>query len=644
MCNYYILFCIEYQPLFNFSEADCEIASLANELDAPVMGNDSDFYIFNIKHGYIPFQQYNFAGRNTTVKKFSFDGFARHLAINPEMSPLLASLVGNDYISDSMLGPFSSHIQQLLSSSKLDAGSKKCKVPVIAQFLSKYKSMSEACKAVISLYQNGSESAFAKVLHLSINEYQIKRSNLIGYFASRSLGCDVCTYNGCSLPQWIVKMYREGLIASEGLACLCNRQVFLRPQCEDVSLPSTQTCAEGLRWYYYELALNCEVTSTAVLGLPSKSKASTSSLATSNQIELEGHFNRILVGGFKAEEKWGITSCKDVSPLTANSGTELQPPQNQASISNMTIYGQYEWIPNFDPWAQEIQTHGGYNDTLSPVPGKAGIPTTKIAQTESRTDFHHTLQDKTTSYGTSTSTIHTKQDFHLTITNTLESEFAHKLNVENTTKPEETGLTSTWDKSIEDRETDYPSESSSSLVKEGNSADDSIVVIEFDREGSTLARKKVNITPQAKPKIHDIRRMSDSVKRSHLLSLLDSDLSFIHGLPIKHQLVASALRYWVIRSQGLKPAHLAALLVHYVGEKRIVTTSKSIQVTIQAVHGFSQWQNVLYWVERFNALFSFPFPTPEVARLYDGVHVCLLYERLRVIGQYYCILWSHGMG
>ena len=144
------------------------------------MGNDSDFYIFNIKHGYIPFQQYNFTGRNTRVQKFSFDGFARHLAINPEMSPLLASLVGNDYISDSMLRPFSSHIQQLLSSSKLDAGSKKCNVPVIAQFLSKYKSMSEACKAVISLYQNGAESAFAKVLHLSINEYQIKWSNLIG--------------------------------------------------------------------------------------------------------------------------------------------------------------------------------------------------------------------------------------------------------------------------------------------------------------------------------------------------------------------------------------------------------------------------------------------------------------------------------
>ena len=382
------------------------------------MGNDSDFYIFNIKHGYIPFQQYDFTGRNTRVKKFSFDGFARYLAIDPEMLPLLALLVGNDYISKSMLTKFDTHI-----------GHAWKRAPVIAQFLSKHRSMPEACEAVISLYQNDAKSEFAEKLPLSIKEYQIERSNLIGYFVSRSLSCNVRTYNGHPLPQWVVKLYREGLIASEGLNCLCNRKIFLRPQSEDVSLPSTQICAEGLRRYYYKLALN---------------------------------------------------------------------------LANFT---------------------------------------------------------------------------------------------------------------------------------------DSVTVIEFDREGSMLARKKVNLTPKTEPQIHDIPKMSDAAKRSCLLSVLDSDLPFIHGLPIKHQLVASALRYWVIHSEGLEPAHLAALLVHYVGEKQILY----YPVTIQAVHGFSQWQNVLYWVERLNALFSSPFPTPEVAKLYDGVYVCRLYQRLALLGQYYCILWSHGM-
>ena len=471
------------------------------------MGSDSDFYIFNIKHGYIPFQQYDFAGRNTRVKKFSFDGFSKHLSIEPEMSPLLASLVGNDYISDAMLRPFNTHIQQLVNMSKLDAGSRKCKVPPIAQFLSKYKSTSEACQAVINLYGDGAESAFVKALHLSIKEYQIKQSNLIGYFVSGSLCCNVFTYNGHSLPKWVVKLYREGLIASEGLACLCNRQLFLRPQCEDVSLPSAQICAKGLRWHYYELALGCELATTVlpVTEFQSKSKSRSSDRATGGQIE---------------------------------------------------------------------------------------------------EDFEEILE-----------------------------EFDHKVNM----KAEEIRFPSTWSKSIEHDKMDNPREATSNLVEETNSTD-CIVAIEFDREGSTLARKKVNLTPQTKPQIHDIPKMSDAEKKNHLLMVLDSDKRFIQGLPIEHQLVASALRYWFLHSQNLKPAHLAALLVHYVGKKQNATARQySTQITIQAVHGFSQWQNVLYWVERLNALFCFVFPTPELSQLYDGLQVCLMYERLRVTGQYCCV-------
>ena len=225
---------------------------MANELDAPVMGKDCDFYVFNIKKGYIPFEEF-FTSQNTRVKKFSFDGFVQYVkqqfAIDSEMLPLLASLLGNDYISGDLLRKFHDSL-------KLDTNSKK--VPIIASFLSQYQSISDACGAVIELYQNDS-AEFAEALFLSIEEYQKTGSNLIHYFNSDSLSCKVRTYNGHPLPKWVVKLYREGLIASEGLHCLCNRKVSLRPQSERISLPSTHTCAEGLRQYYYKLALSWEV-------------------------------------------------------------------------------------------------------------------------------------------------------------------------------------------------------------------------------------------------------------------------------------------------------------------------------------------------------------------------------------------------
>ncbi len=117
----------------------------------------------------------------------------------------------------------------------------------------------------------------------------------------------------------------------------------------------------------------------------------------------------------------------------------------------------------------------------------------------------------------------------------------------------------------------------------------------------------------------------------------------------------------------MEPAHLAALLVQYVGyvgEKpgssghsessppdcdslgdgwSTVTRRKSSNRQIlEAVHGFSQWQNVLYWVERLNALFSYTspqlqgaelpdtlFPQLQVAKLYNGTQACLVYKRLK---------------
>ena len=598
------------------------------------MASDSDFYIFDIKHGYIPFQQYNISGSNTTVKKFSFSGFAKHLGIDPSMSPLLASLAGNDYISDRMLRPFTAHIEKLVSSSTLDAGGKKCKVVTIAQFLSRYNSISEAIHAVIGLYSNDHGSAFEKVLLPSIEEYQMKQCNLIGYFDSGDLSCNMHTYNGHLLPEWVVKLYREGLIATEGLACLCNRKIFLRTQCEDISLPSAQTCAQGLRWYYYVLALNCEDTVVpSATELPSQSKDSILSVVSHGQIELGADFDHIPTRGLTPESQVRIDNeGNNDTPSSPLAVTEQQKQLGKVGIPSM-ITAETELETDNDntlprrPITPEAQMETKCFHT-SPLElqkqSEGSIPNMVTGQREFQTG------SEATSYDISLSTSYSTQvkDSEYSI---LESEFANKLNFnENTTK---SPPQSSFDHTIEDvkfGKTDDTPQATSDSVKNIDTVE-GIIVTELDREGSTLAQKKVNLTreiPDLTISIHDLPKMSDQAKMDHLLSLLHSDLPFIHDLPIKHQLVVSALRYWVIHAQ-VKPAHLAALLVHYVGEKS--DEGKFFQISLEAVHGFSQWQNVLYWVERLNALSS-TFPQLQVAELYNGARVCKVYERLRVDG------------
>ncbi|XP_028395374.1 protein asteroid homolog 1-like [Dendronephthya gigantea] len=377
--------------------------------------------------------KYAVADLNTTVKKFKFQNFAKHLGIDPGMLPLFASLIGNDYVSEDVLEQFMVYLQQPTD-----------KIPAIAKFLSKYKSndASTVFKDVVELIPSV-HPKFEETLRLSVEEYKTKESNLIGYFNSNDLSCNILTFNDHSLPQWAVELFRVDSVAPSGFACLCNRKVFLRPQCEDTSKPSAQVCVQDLRWYYYAMLQ---------------------------------HFEKAAIG------------------------RELRQPQSEAGAQSLEI----------------------------------------------------------------------------TVT-----EFDRK-------------------------ESEYP--------KEG-----------------TWKFNLTQIISQIDVQIEGIRKMSDDDKKSHLLKLLikDSDLPFIHNLAIGHQLVVAALRYWIIHCD-VNQKQLAAILVHYVGEKpRPIKPNKSLQdVLIRTVHGFSQWQNVVYWTEKLNSLFSAPFQHLQAAKLYNGKQVCLVHKRL----------------
>ena len=103
------------QTLF---EADDIIASLARQLNCPVLSNDSDFFIYDVQ--YIPYpsvkHQIKFDQENKIAyiqaKKYSIDYFLEKFGgMNKEMLPLLATILGNDYINRSTFSNFFSQIK-----------------------------------------------------------------------------------------------------------------------------------------------------------------------------------------------------------------------------------------------------------------------------------------------------------------------------------------------------------------------------------------------------------------------------------------------------------------------------------------------------------------------------------------------------
>lgn len=101
-------------------EADKEIAMLANTLNCPVLSNDSDFFIFPLTGGFISFDEVIFnlqeiKGENNSVEHFlrarlyHVDYFFPSLG--KEVLPLLAALLGNDYIDKDVFKSFNDSIQ-----------------------------------------------------------------------------------------------------------------------------------------------------------------------------------------------------------------------------------------------------------------------------------------------------------------------------------------------------------------------------------------------------------------------------------------------------------------------------------------------------------------------------------------------------
>ena len=87
----------------DFYEADSKIALLSSVLKCPVLSNDSDFFVFNvdvISLRSLTTQTQETDEKQLRCKMFDRELFLEHFGIkNPEMLFLLASLMGNDYVS-----------------------------------------------------------------------------------------------------------------------------------------------------------------------------------------------------------------------------------------------------------------------------------------------------------------------------------------------------------------------------------------------------------------------------------------------------------------------------------------------------------------------------------------------------------------
>ena len=240
-------------------EADWEIAALANQWNCPVLSDDSDFFIFDLKAGVLPITHFQWdkglTQKSIPAKIFLVSNFCKGFNnMNKQLLPLFAALAGNDYVNiHTTIGFFS---WEQFSSCSAPFSRSHARLDGILHWLSDFPNTKKAIGAVLGLLGDQNDRGpVRKALTACQNEYQLTKGNLAQFFlngvAPSRLPMELQV-----LPGWIRMPLSEGKICSVVIDALVLQRVRLSSQVENFDLPSSNAISRPIRQVLYGLLLS----------------------------------------------------------------------------------------------------------------------------------------------------------------------------------------------------------------------------------------------------------------------------------------------------------------------------------------------------------------------------------------------------
>lgn len=262
-------------PLVQCSaEADWEIACLAHQWNCPVLTNDSDFYIFDLPGGYLPFRFFQWTNLNgkashryISARCYTTSSLCRLFGgMNRELLPLCAVLTGNDY-------GLPKEAETLLAQLGLNevgggGGRRKGGAPIsrvegILLWLSTFSSAAKALDEVSKLMgeesgwaKRGKEGGLSSQLWAGMQEYHIKgRSSLARWFSGVKAVPGGQISKIAQLPECLSLAAMQGLLAPLVVDAFVMQRVLLMPQVENSKLASSHCSSRAIRQALYGILL-----------------------------------------------------------------------------------------------------------------------------------------------------------------------------------------------------------------------------------------------------------------------------------------------------------------------------------------------------------------------------------------------------
>ena len=206
--------------IFADGDADNTIASMANSYSCPVVSNDSDFFLFNIKAGYIPFCNLHWEEQQPVTAQvyYYYEYFVDNLHFKSlEVALLIPAILGNDFIKPLKSPCLRGDIAVTLLKYRERRGGTRSwrdKIHELILYLREFSSLDMFLNHVSRCCLHNEVSIIEKSLRTAKEFYTVKAFS-IDDIMDKS---EMTTSNGTTLPLWVIQQYRKGQFSCRAMA------------------------------------------------------------------------------------------------------------------------------------------------------------------------------------------------------------------------------------------------------------------------------------------------------------------------------------------------------------------------------------------------------------------------------------------
>ena len=203
-------------------DADVDIACLAIHHQCPVLSSDSDFYIFPLLYGYIPYSKFHWRNAKSNViygEFYLYQQFCEHFGIrDPSLLTVIPAILGNDTITELKEG-----ILKMIVPEDCDTGDAvENAVKYVASFPTFDSCLTSLRRHMLSDMIKSIQGAYHDYFFLPL----FKPRNSL----ATSLRCK----DGSPLPEFILKLHRKGFMFSFAITALRVHKADFSVVVEDV--------------------------------------------------------------------------------------------------------------------------------------------------------------------------------------------------------------------------------------------------------------------------------------------------------------------------------------------------------------------------------------------------------------------------